>query len=108
MVLDFTKVVVLFPCFPRVRLIPRGCVTAIPYDRSPQEQRVFEEFVFDIMDQIFQVFLRICLALAVNKVINAHRCLEAVQLSFAQPSAGEIDEWLKEFWEKKDSSDVMD
>jgi hypothetical protein len=44
------------------------------------------------VDQVFQVFLRICLAFAINKAINAHRCFEAVQLSFAQPFSGEINE----------------
>jgi hypothetical protein len=53
---------------------------------------VFEDFLLDIVDQRFQVFLGISLAFAIDKVINAHSCFEAVQLSFAQPFTGKINE----------------
>ena len=43
------------------------------------------------MDQIFQVFPGICLAFSVNKLFNAHSCLDAVQLAFAQPFSGDIN-----------------
>jgi hypothetical protein len=43
------------------------------------------------MGQVFQVFPGVRFATAVDKVINAHRCLEAVQLPFAQPFLGDID-----------------
>jgi predicted RNA-binding protein with PIN domain len=52
------------------------------------------------------------------KVMNSGEFSKALQNSLrmeqkrikeeSEPSAGEIDEWLKEFGEKKDSSDVMD
>jgi len=43
------------------------------------------------MGQVSQVFSGVRLASAVDKVIDAHRCLEAVQLPPAQPFLGDID-----------------
>ena len=66
-------------------------IPAVSHDRRFQKQRVFEEFFFDVMGQVFQVFPGVRLATAVDKVIDAHCCLEAVQLPFAQPFLGDID-----------------